>query len=48
MLKLAEDYAKSHNIAFSTDPNPKKSKTKGIIFKQGKKAINYVEILFLG
>ena len=39
MLKLAEDYAKSHNIAFSTDPNPKKSKTKGIIFKQGKKAI---------
>ena len=28
MLKTCEDYAKEHNLYFSTDPNPKKSKTK--------------------
>ena len=48
MLKLAEDYANSHNIAFSTDPNPKKSKTKGIIFKQSKKIINPERIKLCG
>ena len=32
MLKIAEDYANSHKIAFSTHPDPVKSKTKGILF----------------
>ena len=32
MLKIAEDYATQHGLKFSTDPNPKKSKTKCISF----------------
>ena len=32
MVTLNEKYAKDHNITFSTDPSPKKSKTKGIVF----------------
>ena len=32
MLNLAQGYVKEHNIAFSTDPEPSKSKTKGIVF----------------
>ena len=32
MLKKVEEYANSHNINFSTNPEPIKSKTKGIIF----------------
>ena len=28
MLLACEDYAVEHNLQFSTDPNPKKSKTK--------------------
>ena len=34
MLKIAQDYVKEHNIAFSTHPDPAKSKTKGIIFSR--------------
>ena len=34
MLTLAENYALDHKIAFSTDRNPEKSKTKGIIFSR--------------
>ena len=34
MLKIAEDYARDHKIGFSTNPNPEKSKTKGIIFSK--------------
>ena len=33
MLDIAQEYAKAHNVGFSTNPNPRKSKTKGIIFK---------------
>lgn len=33
MLTIAQNYAQSHNVGFSTNPNPKKSKTKGIIFR---------------
>ena len=36
MLDIAEKYAKDHKIAFSTDINPTKSKTKGIIFTKNK------------
>ena len=32
MLKIAEEYAVQHGLKFSTDPNPKKSKTKCISF----------------
>ena len=32
MLKITEKYANENNITFSTDPNPVKSKTKGMIF----------------
>ena len=32
MLTTTENYANDHNIKFSTNPDPKKSKTKGIIF----------------
>ena len=32
MLDIADKYVSDHNISFSTDPEPKKSKTKGIIF----------------
>ena len=28
MLEKCEQYAKDHNLVFSTDPDPKKSKTK--------------------
>lgn len=34
MVTIAEEYAEQHNIKFSTDPIPKKSKTKGIIFRK--------------
>ena len=33
-LSIAEKYAKQHNISFSTNIDPKKSKTKGIIFSK--------------
>ena len=32
MLKTCEDFALSHNLKFSTDPNPKKCKTKTMAF----------------
>ena len=33
MLDIAQKYANEHTIEFSTNPDPRKSKTKGIIFK---------------
>ena len=32
MLKTCEDYAMTHNLKFSTDPDPKKCKTKCMAF----------------
>ena len=32
MLKTCEEYANTHNLIFSTDDNPQKSKTKCIAF----------------
>ena len=32
MLQICESYAEEHNLVFSTDPNPKKSKTRCIAF----------------
>ena len=37
MVKICETYAKNHNIAFSTDKDPKKSKTKGMVFRNSEK-----------
>ena len=34
MLKVCEEYANSHNLKFSTNPNPQKSKTKCMAFLQ--------------
>ena len=34
MLTIAENYANEHKISFSTDKDPIKSKTKGIIFSR--------------
>ena len=34
MLDIAEKYVHEHSISFSTNPEPSKSKTKGIIFKE--------------
>ena len=34
MLDLAQQYVSSHKISFSTDPEPKKSKTKGMVFSR--------------
>ena len=34
MLNLASKYVEDHNISFSTNQDPNKSKTKGIIFSQ--------------
>ena len=36
MLNLANEYVKSHNISFSTNRDPSKSKTKGIVFSRRK------------
>ena len=46
MLDIAEEYAKDHKISFSTDVNPSKSKTKGIIFSS-KQEVNDPEPLIL-
>ena len=32
MMEVCEEYGKEHNLVFSTDPVPSKSKTKGIFF----------------
>ena len=32
MIRICEEYGKQHNLVFSTDPNPSKSKTKCVLF----------------
>ena len=44
MLNIAENYAKNHNISFSTNINPVKSKTKGIIFNNSQKELNVTKV----
>ena len=34
MLDICQDYATSHSMLFSTDPNPTKSKTKCLFFSR--------------
>ena len=44
MLKVCENYAKNHNIIFSTDENPTKSKTKVVYMCGNEKLRNYPAI----
>ena len=39
MLKTCEEYAASHNLKFSTDPNPRKSKTRCLPFLKKERII---------
>ena len=39
MLKICESYANTYNLQFSTDPNPKKCKTKCIAFLKKKREL---------
>ena len=39
MVAICEEYGKDHNLVFSTDPNPRKSKTKCIQFSPGRRNI---------
>ena len=34
MLDLSQNYVQTHKISFSTNPDPRKSKTKGIVFSK--------------
>ena len=40
MVDIAAKYAQEHKIQFSTDADPKKSKTKGIVFSR--KPLNFI------
>ena len=47
MLDITEDYARRHNLTFSTDPDPAKSKTKGMFFHAGREE-NPAEVTLCG
>ena len=38
MLYICEEFAESHSMIFSTDPNPPKSKSKGLYFSRSRTA----------
>ena len=44
MLKICENYAAEHGLKFSTDPDPKKSKTKCLAFLQKERFVKPVEL----
>ena len=44
MIKLAESYFSTHGLQFSTDPDPKKSKTKCIAWLQNKRPLPELEL----
>ena len=44
MLKTCENYANEHNLQFSTDANPVKSKTKCMAFVRGNKDLKSIEL----
>ena len=44
LLATCEDYAKSHNITFSTDVDPKKSKTKCLHFTLQERIVNPLKL----
>ena len=44
MLHVCEDYAERHNLKFSTDPNPKKSKTKCMAYLCKERELRKLEL----
>ena len=48
MVNIAEEYSEQHNIKFSTDPIPSKSKTKGIIFRKNTQKVETAKISLCG
>ena len=44
MLNVCEKYASDHNVCFSTDPDPNKSKTKCMAFLQRKRNIRKLSL----
>ena len=44
MLNICEDYAKGHNLKFSTDKNPKKCKTKCMKFLQKNRTVKPLDL----
>ena len=48
MLTIAENYAKDHNISYSTNINPIKSKTKGIVFTNSQNKPDPVKVCLNG
>ena len=44
MAIICEEYAKSHDLKFSTDPNPKKCKTKCIAFMKKKRELPSIQL----
>ena len=49
MMEVCEEYGRKHNLIFSTDPNPSKSKTKGIYFcgEKNRARVNYPDKVVL-
>ena len=49
MMEVCEQYGRDHNLVFSTDPIPSKSKTKGIYFcgEKNKVRVNYPDKVLL-
>ena len=48
MITICEQYGAEHNLVFSTDPDPKKSKTKYVFFNGQKKALYPPAVIFDG
>ena len=44
MLKICEQYATSHNLQFSTDKNPNKSKTKCIAYLKKSRQLKSLQL----
>ena len=47
MVKICQEYGVEHNLVFSTDPNPARSKTKCLLFCGPKKRVKYPDPVFL-
>ena len=44
MLNICQDFAKDHSMQFSTDPDPKKSKTKCLHFTLQERTVNPLKL----
>ena len=43
-MKICEDFAKEHGLTFSTNPNPKKSKTKCVAFLKTPRPLSPIKL----